>query len=112
MRVLSWLLSWYGVPIVAVLVQAAVVCLVWVLVRTSDDPEAGMAWTLVGWLDWPFSLAFPVGDERTIVLAALTIGSLHWLAIGLEVQVFVNGIRICRANRNAAVGLPGDDNAT
>jgi len=87
------------IPLVLVLIHAALVILIGSLIASSADSEAAMAWGLFLFIDFPVSLCFfalppPFTTSRYLIaIPILFLGTIQWGIIGIVLQAIVNWFR-------------------
>ena len=72
-------------------VHTALFLVVALLVAMSDDPEAGMAYYLFVYLDYPLSRLLRLGSGLAVVVVG---GSILWFAYGVALQALVSIRRV------------------
>jgi hypothetical protein len=83
------------IPLILVLIHAALVVITTTLVATSPDPETEMIWTAFYYIDFPASrwiFAPPPTFTSTVssfTLPILFVGSIQWGAIGFALQAIL-----------------------
>jgi len=84
------------IPLVLVLVHAALVILIGTLIASSPDPESEMAWVLFFFIDFPASLCIfapPPTFSSTLssfAVPILFLGTIQWGLIGIVLQAVVS----------------------
>ena len=81
------------IPLVLVLIHAALVILIGTLIASSSDGEAEMAWLLFLVIDFPVSLCIFVRPSGSPVIPILFLGTIQWGIIGIVFQAIVNWFR-------------------
>ena len=87
------------IPLTLVLIHAALVILIGTLIALSPDGEAGMAWCLFFFIDFPVSLCIfapPPTFASTLSsfpIPILFLGTIQWAVVGFPFQAIVNWFR-------------------
>ena len=78
--------QWFLLPLVLICIHSAMVALVAVAISTSPDPEAGMAWVLPFYADFPASLLIRAMPHGNAMVLFLIVGGVYWGIIGAIIQ--------------------------
>jgi len=81
------------IPLVLVLIHAALVILIGTLIALSPDGEAEMAWAIFLVIDFPVSLCIFAQPSGSLAIPILLLGTIQWGIIGIVVQTIVNSFR-------------------